>query len=80
MAQWRGNHQGAEEALANGTAKVEALLVEAAALLGGDTETGPNGADQKGGKAPEGGAGAPEAPGNGGGDRAPAPEAGGSDG
>jgi len=50
MRQWKGDEEGAAQILGNGIAKVEHMMVQAAALVGG------NGATEEGKKpAPEGG-------------------------
>jgi len=65
MKQWRGDEDGAAQALAAGVAKVEHTLIQAAALVGGAKEEGGEGAPEGGESGPEeggGGSGAPPLP------------------
>lgn len=48
MRQWRGDEDGAAKALAEGVAKVEHMLIQAAALAGGATKPGENGPPEGG--------------------------------
>lgn len=59
MKQWKGDDEGAAQALGNGIAKIEHMMIQAAAL-GGATEGGQNGG-QKGGES--GAEGAPKSAG-----------------
>jgi len=63
MKQWRGDEDGAAQALAAGVAKVEHMLIQAAALVGGAKEEGGEGAPEGGESGPEeGGGGSGAAP------------------